>query len=284
MRTSLCVGEYSTTPYMIAGLDIHVYCVEELCYYIKENAFLIDTTLMNDGLLNWLSKHCGLKELADLLHPLVHRQGSFSQFVGTIEEFVGLYDEKTIAEICKVLKRSAGLTGIEKRKEQIDYLVEKKRFPAAIRGYDALLGMWDDTEMHETQQLGDELRAALFHNKGVALAGMMLYFRAGQSFMEAYRLSGDEKEYFCFLATKRMELGEKEYVAFASGQMEHYETAMELEKKINEIAGEFQEQPEFKRLEQLKEWRNGSEKQSYYEETALCIQGLKQSYRNCVGE
>ena len=66
MRTSLCVGNYSTTPYMIMGLDVQVYCAEELCYYLKENVFLLDTTLMGDGLLRWLEQECGLAELAGL--------------------------------------------------------------------------------------------------------------------------------------------------------------------------------------------------------------------------
>ncbi len=40
MKASLCVGEYCETAYNMEGLDIRVYCMEELCYCLKENAFL----------------------------------------------------------------------------------------------------------------------------------------------------------------------------------------------------------------------------------------------------
>lgn len=38
MKASLCVGEYCETAYNIEELEIRVYCMEELCYCLKENA------------------------------------------------------------------------------------------------------------------------------------------------------------------------------------------------------------------------------------------------------
>lgn len=76
MRVSVCVGSYAKMPYRIPGLGTDVYSMEELCYCLKENAFLLDLSLMEDGLLDWVEKECGLRELAKALHPLVHRQGS----------------------------------------------------------------------------------------------------------------------------------------------------------------------------------------------------------------
>ena len=48
MKASLCVGEYCETAYNIEELEIRVYCMEELCYCLKENAFLLDMSIMND--------------------------------------------------------------------------------------------------------------------------------------------------------------------------------------------------------------------------------------------
>ncbi len=44
MRISICVGEYAKVPYSIAGLELSVYCIEELCFCMKENAFLLDAS------------------------------------------------------------------------------------------------------------------------------------------------------------------------------------------------------------------------------------------------
>lgn len=92
MRVSLCVGNYSTTPYYIAGLDIPVYSMEELCFCLKENAFLLDMSVMRDELVEWIEKECGLKTLAGELYQLIHKKGSLSTFVGMIQEYVGFYD------------------------------------------------------------------------------------------------------------------------------------------------------------------------------------------------
>ena len=51
MKASLCVGEYCENAYNVEGLDIRVYSMEELCYCLKENAFLLDLSIMNDKLV-----------------------------------------------------------------------------------------------------------------------------------------------------------------------------------------------------------------------------------------
>ena len=47
MRVSVCVGSYATIPYTIEELELSVYSMEELCYCLKENAFLLDVSLFS---------------------------------------------------------------------------------------------------------------------------------------------------------------------------------------------------------------------------------------------
>lgn len=284
MPRYLCVGDYSSVPYLIQGLEIRVYGMEELCYSLKENAFLIDASIMSDALINWIRRQCGLDELADYLYPMVHRQGSLSAFVSTILQYVGLYDASEIRTVEQILKRGAGLSGIEKRKEQVDYLLTKKKYVAAIRGYDNLLLKWEEMSSVGKEVPGEQLKGNIRHNKGVALSRLMLYGQAGEEFLEAYRILGDEQEYLCFLGTKRMELTEAQYVSFAAGEMEHYQTTLELEKKMDALRQEFGLQPEALMLRQRKDWRDSAEKQKYYEESERLCRTLKDSYRFCVSE
>ena len=64
MRISICVGDYAKTPYCIPGLEINVRSMEELCYCMRENAYMLDLSLLDDGLVRWIEQECGLKELA----------------------------------------------------------------------------------------------------------------------------------------------------------------------------------------------------------------------------
>lgn len=280
----LCVGDYSSIPYLIQGLEVRVYGMEELCYCLKENAFLVDSSIMNDNLLKWIRQQCGLDELADYLHPMVHRQGALSTFVSAILQYVGLYEPAQIRQVEQIIKKGAGLSGLEKRKEQIDYLVMKKKYVAALRGYDNLLLKWQEPQNAGKDQLTDELLAGIHHNKGVAYAKLMLYDQAGDCFLEAYRILQSEEEYFCYLATKRLELPESKYVSFAAGEMEHYQTTLELEKCMDELRQDFGLQPEALMLRERIQWREGMERQKYYDESDRLCQSLMDSYRLSVSE
>ena len=149
MKASLCVGEYCENAYTVEGLDIRVYSMEELCYCLKENAFLLDLSIMNDKLVDWIGEECKVRELAKQLYPMVHKQGSLSVFVVTILQYVGMYDPEDIRQVEQVLKQGAGLSNLEKRKSQIDYMVEKRKYAAAIRGYDLLLETWSHLEQEK---------------------------------------------------------------------------------------------------------------------------------------
>ena len=278
MRVSVCVGNYAKEPYRIPGLEMNVFSMEELCYCIKENAFLLDLSLLDDGLLDWIERECGLGELADRLHPLVHRRGQLSEFAAAILRYVGFYGEEAIQESEQALKKGAGLSGIEKRKNQVDYLVRKKKYRSALRGYDELLQNWQEEEAGGMSKPAPDFQAEIWHNKGVAYAGLMLYESAAECFRQAYGLSGDEAYCVDYLAAKRMQLSEKAYVDFAAGCTEWYPQTLELEKKYREAAEEWEKHPDYLQLYNRRELKS-RDRQKYNEENERLVQALKDSYR-----
>lgn len=284
MRVSVCVGDYAATPYVMPGLGLSVYCMEELCYALKENAFLLDVSLMSDTLADWIGDGCGLKDLAHELYHMIHKQGQLSSFVIMIMEYVGLYEDSVIREVEKVLKKGAGLSGIEKRKGQIDYLVQKKKYVAALRSYDALLTGWKEMEEKTGEAPGKQTYAAILHNKGVTFTRLMLYEQAAESFWQAYQAEPAKEHYMAYLAAKRMELSEEEYISFAAGLTNSYEASIALEKQMEALRKSFEEQPDYQRILLRREWRQGTDKQKYYNENDSLTQVLKGSYRNSVSE
>lgn len=284
MRVSLCVGKYATTPYYIAGLEIPVYSIEELSFCLKENAFLLDMSMIRDELIDWIDKECGLKELAGELHDLLHKKGSFSGFVTLILEYVGFYDNAEIAEVARILRQGAGLSGIERRKGQIDYLVKKKKYAAAIRGYDGLLAKWTELENSGGELPAARIKGALLHNKAVALVGMMLYDYAAEYFKLAYETDQNLEHHKAYLAAKRLELDEKNYIAFAAEQTIGYEQTLELEKKIDRLTEDWKLQPEFQDLLAVREYRKNGNRQLYLQENEKIIRRMKEEYRDSTQE
>lgn len=281
MKASLCIGEYCENPYNIESLELKVYCMEELSYCLKENAFLLDLSLMNDKLVDWIGEECRVRDLAKQLYPMVHKQGSLSVFVVTILQYVGMYDPEEISQVEQVLKQGAGLSNMEKRKSQIDYMVEKRKYAAAIRGYDLLLETWSNLEKEGKELPAGKVRAAILHNKGVALTGLMLYDKAAYYFREAWQTDPDREHLDAYLAAKRMELPEDEYVAFAAQNPENYTESLELEKRIEQFEREWEQQPEYRQLKLRGEWRTG-DRVKYDAENERLTQALKNSYRTSV--
>lgn len=257
-----------------------VYCMEELCCCMKENAFLLDLSLLNDELPDWIEQECGLRELAKALHFMVHKQGSLSGFVTTILRYVGFYGEEIICETERVLKQGAGLSGIEKRKRQIDYLVKKKKYRPALAGYDELLEKWEEQENPEgTPPAAKDFLAKIWHNKGVACTGLMLYDEAAECFQRAFELEDREEYRVAYLAAMRMVLPEKEYVAFAAEHGDMYRFTLELEKKLEQFTQEWELEPDYLRLYGRRELRSSGDHLRYSEESERMIQALKDSYR-----
>ncbi len=281
MRVSVGVGCYAKKPYRIPGLEIDVYSMEELCYCIRENAFLLDASFLSGALLGWIEEECGLRELAKSLHPLVHKKGTLSAFAGAILSYVGFYDQETVQETAQVLKQGAGLDAIERRKRQIDYMVKNKRYKSAVKGYEALLDSWKEQESRGNAMPAVGCLARIWHNKGVAFAGLMLYDRAAECFRKAYEL--EQREDYCmdYLAARRMLLSEEEYVAFAAEHKELYQYSLKLEKKMEQYIQEWEQQPDYLRLYNRRELRGGGDIQKYCEDSERLTQVLKDSYRNC---
>lgn len=284
MRASVCVGNYTKTPYRIEELEASVSSMEELCYCLRENAFLLDISLMKDSLVNWIGRECGLTDLAHALHPLIHRHGSLSAFVLMIMEYTGLYDSVVLDNVEQVLKKGSGLSSIERRKSQVDCFLERKKYISAIRGYDNLLVKWQEDERSGRKLPGRSIRAAVLHNKGVALCGMMRYEKAAQCFQEAYRTEPIAEHLEALLAAKRLELSDQEYVDFVQKYPEGYELSLELEKQLEESRELWKQQPEYLRLQERKEYRNSNESQRYYEENDRITKSMKNQYRFHISE
>lgn len=283
MKASISIGEYTTNPYCVTGLEIPVYCIEELCYLMKENALLLDQSLLTKDLVNWIESECILPELAAALRPMLNRHGSLSAFVCTILDYVGLYDLNTLGEIRKVLKIGAGLSGTQRHKNQVDYLVTKKKYGEAIKGYVSMIAKWEKSE-----ETGDsilparEVLASIWHNLGVAYTGLMSYEAAAESFMTAYKIDGEKEHLRSYLAAYRMLYNDDEFIAFASDKPELRDAFLELEHQMEQLRKNWPEHPDAKRLIARRQLRDYNDFSSYNNENEMLLRALKEEYRDMV--
>ena len=72
----LCHEQHAAHPYEISRIHCKIYTIEELCYYLCNNLYLIDYTIMNEQLCNWLDEELGLSALSEQLREMMQMHGS----------------------------------------------------------------------------------------------------------------------------------------------------------------------------------------------------------------
>lgn len=272
MKAIACLGNYAKVPYYFEKLDIRVFSMEELCYCLKENAFLLGREIMHESLLKFIGNECDVPQLARELYPLVHKKGNLSTFVAMILEYVAFYSPEEIRHVETILKQGANLPDFEKQKVQIDYMVQKKKYAAAMEEYGRLYeGMPKDARA-----------GAVLHNKGVVYARMMMYRKAAEAFWNAYQLNGSNQSFVAYLGAKRFELTDKEYVDFAAELTEHYANEMELEQLLDRANEEWENSETYLGIVNLKEWRQEGRIEKYEEERELILRDMKNEYKDSL--
>ncbi len=282
MKAYAQTGNTAVNPYYFKKLDIMVYTMEELCYVMKEEAFLLGNEIMEKELISFVGEECGLDELAGELNVLVSRKGTLSSLVCMIQNYVGFYSREEIGKMEETLKMSSGMSDYEKKKLQIDYLVEKKRYSVAVDAYDRLL-----KELYalgaEIMEKHEKVTAGIWHNKGVAFAGLMRYDEAGECFQKAYSLSGDRDSFMAFLGAKRLVLSQTDYVALAAQYGKQYADCLAFEKCFDKLGEKWQQTAEYAYLKELQSFRATGEQKKYYSESEKVVALLKNKYRSSVG-
>lgn len=291
LNINTCVGSYAVTPYFIQSLGIRVYCMEELCYCLKENAFLLDTEIMSDSLITWIEQDCELSDLAKVLHNKVHEQGSLSSYIITILKYVGFYDDTILDQVQQTLKKGAGLSVLERQKIRLDTLVRDGKYAMAIQGYGELI---EDCEMVQMTAKEQEIKseeglssqegmlAALFHNRGTAYAVLMHYQKAASDYWRAYELDCNMESLNGYLAAKRMELKKEDYIALAAELANSLDASLRLEENMVKLEEGFCMEAEAIHLEQRNRFRQEGQLPKYYEDNESLIHRLKDSYRSNV--
>ena len=178
-----CHAPIAALPYYIEELGINIYSMEELCYFIAGNVFLLDDSFMNEELCTWIEKQMGAYKLAENLRNVIHAGRRLSVFVDLILEDTCYYSKAEIDNIVSVLEQLEQKTGFECSKMRADQLMEKEKYLAAIYAYRKLL---ESEEAKETDAL---LKGNVWHNLGTAYARLFLFGEAAACYENAYELN-----------------------------------------------------------------------------------------------
>ena len=133
----LCHDRHAAHSYEITRIHCRIFTIEELCYYLCNNLYLIDYTIMNTQLCDWLDEELGMDRLASDLRDVLRLHGSVEKFVLTILKASKIYREPEMIRIQNVLEHLKNQKDIERQKYKGDNLLESGEVEEAILVYQA---------------------------------------------------------------------------------------------------------------------------------------------------
>ena len=275
-KVRLCTGEYAEKPYYLNTVCTNVYGIEELCYLFALNPFMITQDVMNLRLVDWIETECKLKELADELRPLFRKGSQLFEFINIILNYVNYCDEAELASIDETLKDNSGLSEMERKKRQADYLLKSGRIMSAIEEYENLLSILPDVE--------SALRPKVYQNMGYAYAQLFMFDVAAKYYKRSYDLSGDEEMAIEYLAALRLFFSEDKYIQYISEHAKFHNASLLLEKKVRTVLEDFEGSRESIMLNALNIYKDDGNVASYYEQIDNVIAGMKEDYIKQVVE
>lgn len=273
-RVLTCTGEYAKAPYYFDKVYVNLYSIEELCYVMVENAFLLEKDIMNNDLVIWIENQCKLPELARELYRMITHSVDISTFVGTILDYVGYYSKPEIDKVESILRMNVSMNVFEKWKAKADFLVENRHFNLAITEYEKLLKNIPENET--------TLISSVYNNIGVAYMNLYIYDSARENFLKAYNIDGNSQALKHFLILLRMSLTDDEYVRLASESEERYKMSMVVEQELEQAKHLYQDSEVESNLSEIFALKNEGNVAEYYEKIGKIADKLKEDYRDII--
>lgn len=178
-KVILCEARQAVVPYTFVNTKVEVYSYEELCFYIYNNAVLLNPEQFQGRLVQWIKMELGMEGLAGKLMELLAGDSSFIEILVAILSAGSYYETAEIRQFIDKQELVTLLPAEEKTKLRADSFLMYKRVLKAISLYDGILRQEETIE--DKKFLGD-----VYHNKGVALAKNMELAKAKLCFLEAY--------------------------------------------------------------------------------------------------
>lgn len=243
----LCHKTKAKNPYEITRIHKKIYNLEELCYYLSHNLYLIDNTIMNEQFCGWIEEELDMKLLGNNLKEALLDHCSREQFVSLIMRSSFLFNASEINHIEEILDRIKDQKPVERHKNKADNLLKNGEVEEAILVYQAILREeWDKTV---SRQFYGKVYACL----GAAFGRAFLYQEAMEMYDYAFQICNDPMMVKSYLYAAKQVLSVTEYKLFLAKS----EVFEELDEIITAEVEKAKEALHFRPTqEMLERWKN----------------------------
>ena len=230
MSGLLLCGKRSTNPYLIKESGINIYAIEELCYYLYNNTYMITGEFFCNELVEYIKNELELPSLAQKIKYGIDHKAELPTMVMDVLSSNEYYTSDDREKIENTLKALGSKSKCERMKARADMLLERGKILSSANAYKEILNVKDETYT-------SEFVASIWNNIGITYTKQFLFFDACKCFKTACDIDRQE-DYFDNMVCAAMFLGDDDLIEdiiaqyqMTDAMVEQYVVAIESNKK-----------------------------------------------------
>lgn len=188
MSGLLLCGKRSINPYLIKESGINVYSLEEFCYYIYNNTYMLGRDFFSNELVEYFKTELELPSFAQKLRYGMDHNVDMVDMFSDILSASNYYLEDERENILRTLTALGSKSKSERMKARADMLLERRKYISAVNAYKEALNQKEEV-------YSDEFIATIWNNMGVTYTKQFLFEDACKCFRIAYDIKNMEE---CF--------------------------------------------------------------------------------------
>ena len=271
-----CVGKMADTPYYLESACINIFSLEELAYFLYENALIVDASIMKKELCVFINEELGLYDLAGELLQLVNNDGRLVDFVSAILNYMDYCTQQELDELTANIADSDNTGNLCRRKSRGDVLLNGKKYVGAIREYEMALSFAGQEEADSY-----ELKA-LYNNLGVAYARLFYFDKSAECFEKSCEIEYSREAAMNYLASLRLSMNREEYIERLKKENADVKLVNEQEKRIDNSVQRLGGRIDYARFKRAIECRQMGDMEEYDAEIDKILASIKEEYRKHI--
>lgn len=272
----LCSGNRTDRPYVITATGTRIYSIEELCYYIGENIYLLDKEMFSDSLIDWIDMELGLGDTAEKLRRVYRGKSDLKTMVTIVLCSADYFTEKEIKDILYNIDKMDMMKPIKRKCLKAMYFLKKNQYTEAMAEYERVLSSKDAVSI-TPEDYGD-----ILHNMAVASA-----FTSGlKETIELFRQSYERNQ-------REETLRQYLLAILISGNMELYEEKVreyqvntnlyqELIDQLDRLRIDANDSAQMKVIQQLKLYKMQGRQTEYIQQSEALLNRWISQYRRGI--
>lgn len=271
-----CSSPLALTPYHFRLTDTNVYSMEEVCYYIWHNIYMIQEEVFDREFVMWIEKELHMEETSHKLACLIQDHKNLKDIVVTICCSCDYYDEEEINALIRLMDEIEQMPAYARKKHKGDTYLACHSYEKALEEYEKVF------ESDEILHAEKEAHGSIFHNMGVAYSNLAEFRKAAEYFLKAYEQNKKDASLaqglFALRLSKDVEGYKKALVDFDVSP----EKQLQWEKEYTQVISQSSQCREALKIEKLRNVMKSGNVAEYYDKVHKYVLDWKNEYRKQI--